>query len=164
MLTCCVEHAELGVADSAVQSICWLASESHSVRATVRAISCSLFGAGDLSRGSGWKLVSEHSHRIDLWHAVVGKWHVVLGEYNKEQTLQPELNIKDVDSLMLLDEIKGGTLFLLASTWRRIHHIALKVLKMVPELWNSMGSNPLTHKSVCLIDQYLGRKYSSIYV
>ena len=124
---------------------------------TVRAISCSLFGVGDLSRGSGWKLVSEHSHCIDLWH-------VVLGEYNKEQTPQPELNIEDVDSLMLLDEIEGGTLFLLASTWWQIHHITLKVLKMVPESQNSMGSNPLTHESMCSIDWYLGRKYSSIYV
>ena len=163
MLTRCVEHVEPGVADSAVQSICRLASESRSVRATVRAVSRSLFGPGDLSRGSGWKLVSEHSRRIDLWHAVVGKWHAVLGEDNEEQTPQPELNIEDVDSLMLLDEIEGGALFLLASTWQRIRHIALKVLKMVPELRNSTGSNSLTRESVCLID-VLGGKYSSIHV
>ncbi|KAF8324255.1 cell morphogenesis N-terminal-domain-containing protein [Cantharellus anzutake] len=164
MLTRCVEHVEPAIAGSATESISRLASESRYVRVVARAVSQSLFSASSLSRDSGSKLVSEHSRRIELWHTVVAKWHATSAEHGDEQALQQGPDIEDVNPVILLDEVEGGSLFLLASTSKWIRDTALKVLKMVPELRASTGgSATLTRERVCLID-VLGGKRSSIQV
>ena len=130
-----VAHAEPSVAVAATQCLLRFATKHRYVLLVLRLYSRSLFSGSSLLADTNWRIVTEHTQRVELWVKLVLGWAEMKDAPPDTVTHHaPDTTPPDIPAAHVIDEIEAGGLFLLASTDVAIRPFGLRVLRIVPTL------------------------------